>query len=152
MGDVRLRHPRASDEPGRARSFDELVAAARTHLGSAVAERLLFLKTRDDRLGDDQEPTSLRSAASALAFLARHPGPLEPDLVVGDSGNLVIEWFQSDERQVAVEFLPDGRCLFGVVYDEERVSGTTSAEALASRLAPYPVAAWLGGERRPAAR
>ena len=116
------------------------------------ASSLSFKKSLADRLNqvaitfaEDYDGASIApSSLEALVdYLESSPNPAHPDVTATPAGDLYAEWRSRSGQRLGIEFLASGVARFLVVRSNpkhprqvDRMTGTTTADALAETLAP----------------
>lgn len=121
-----------------------LLRLAGTHLPfkARLAARIEHLATAfaDDY---DGQALSARSIDGLIDFLEATPPSDYPDLTVTPAGDCYAEWRGSQGRKVAIEFLESGDARYLLFRPNprhpqrvDRLTGTTTIDALAETMAP----------------
>jgi hypothetical protein len=91
----------------------------------------------------DGRQLSVRSVAGLLDFLESTPPSDYPDLTLTPAGDCYAEWHGSQGHKVAIEFLDSGDARYLVFRPNpkhpqrvDRLTGTTTIDALAETMAP----------------
>jgi len=128
--------------------IDRVVDSLSGTYGAQLGDRLRFLCDE----WKEEEPTSPPSVASLsnlIAFLEMHLEMRCPDVALTPDGNFRAEWHDTDDRHLAVTFLPTGDVRFVVFATVptdggrvDRVSGTTTHPRLMTVVEPFAVTRW----------